>query len=620
MAQATPLTSQSIICVSSIDWDFIWQGHQEIMATLARQGNRVLFVENTGVRAPTFRDLPRLRQRVHNWLRGTKGFRQERDNLFVYSPLILPFPYSKVARWMNRGLLLRAVQRWMHAAGFHHPVVWTFLPTPLARDLARAVAPSLTVYYCIDDLASSSPYARRILKSEAGLFREADLVFVTSEKLRERAARLNQRVHLFPFGVDFENFERVRDSHDEIPAELRALPRPIVGYLGGIHQWVDQDLLAALAQRMPEVSFVLVGPPQTDLSRLGRHPNVHLLGARPHEEVPCYVKGFDVGMVPYCLSDYTAHVYPTKLNEYLAMGIPVVATNLPEIRRFNAEHGEVVAVARDTGEFVNAIKEAVKQDSAEAIRRRIEVSRQNSWDSRIAQMSVLIEEVLAARRQVAEPWQESLRRLYRTAQRRIIKLAVGIAAVYLLLFQSPFVWMVAKPLHVAEPPRPADAIVVFAGGVGETGKAGGGGGYQERVKQAVDLYDEGMAPVMIFSSGYTFVFHETLVMRDLAMSLGVPPSAIVLEDKAANTYENVALTRKILDRQGHRQILLVSSPYHMRRALLVFHKVAPEVAVTPTPVPRSQFYVHERGASLEQIRAIFQEYVAIVYYWWKGWI
>ena len=119
-----------VLCISSIDWDFIWQGHQEIMSTLAADGHRVLFVENTGVRAPKMRDLPRVRQRIRNWWRGTKGFREERPNVFVYSPLLLPLPYSRVARWLNRFLLLRALRRWMRATGFYRPIVWTFLPTP----------------------------------------------------------------------------------------------------------------------------------------------------------------------------------------------------------------------------------------------------------------------------------------------------------------------------------------------------------------------------------------------------------------------------------------------------------------------------------------------------------
>src|SRR6266850_4412449 len=124
------LRGHDILCISSLDWDAHWQIHHEIMATLAAHGNRVLYVENTGVRRPGLADLSRVRQRFRNWRRGTRGFRTERPGLFVYSPLFVPLPYSRVARWMNRALLFRGLRRWMQAAGFGRPIVWTFLPTP----------------------------------------------------------------------------------------------------------------------------------------------------------------------------------------------------------------------------------------------------------------------------------------------------------------------------------------------------------------------------------------------------------------------------------------------------------------------------------------------------------
>ena len=607
-----------ILCISSIDWDFIWQGHQEIMASLARQGHRVLFMENTGVRSPSFRDLPRLRQRVRNWLRGTKGFRQEHDNLFVYSPLLLPFPYSRLARLVNRALLLRSLGRWMRTMGFHRPIIWTFLPTPLALDMIAQLDPELTVYYCVDDLASSSFSARRIARSEIQLFREADIVFVTSEKLRERAVRFRAQVYLFPFGVNYPAFETVRLSSDEIPEDLRMLPRPVVGYVGGVHQWVDQDLLATVADRLPKVSFVLVGPVQSNVTRLARCPNVHLLGARPHADVPRYIKGFDLAVIPYHLSEYTANVYPTKLNEYLAMGIPVVATDLPEIRRFNKDHGEVVAVAHGVEAFVGAIQQALEKESPSEAHRRIQVARQNSWDSRISQMTDLIDKAVETKRATGDRWEEVLLRLYRAARRRVVRFAGVAAVLYLLLFYTPFIWLVAEPLRMVEPSRQADAIVVFAGGVGESGKAGGG--YQERVKEAIDLYREGQASWLIFSSGYGFVFQETEMMKELAVANGVPASAIILETKAANTYENVRYVLEILNRQGWRSVLLVSSPYHMRRAVWTMRQAAPEITVVPRPVSASQFYAHTWGADAEQIRGILQEYAAIAAYWWRGWI
>ncbi len=607
-----------VVCISSIDWDFIWQSHQEIMSRLAADGHRVLFVENTGVRTPNFRDLARLRQRIRNWWRGTKGFREERPNLFVYSPLLLPGPYLRLSRWINRFLLVHALQRWMRATGFYRPIVWTFLPTPLARDLIAALDPQLTIYYCVDDLASSSPAARKIVPSEERLFAEADVVFVTSERLRQRAAQFTDRVHLFPSGVNLELFEDARQSAVEPPADVRALRRPVIGYVGGLHQWVDQDLLAAVAAGMPDATFVFVGPEQTDVAKLRRCPNVRLLGTRPHDELPRYVKAFDVGIVPYRLTEYTANVYPAKVNEYLAVGIPVVATELPEIRRFNAMHGDVVDVANDPQAFSRAIRSALQDSSPPEVERRIAVAHENSWTARVAGMSRLIDEALERRAATEQRWDETLRSVYRRARTRVAQVVTAVVAVYVIVFHTNLIWWMASPLKLSAPPTKADAIVVFAGGVGESGRAGGGA--QERLRQAIDLYKGGYAPYLVFSSGYVYSFREAESMRALAIDQGVPASVIVLEERATNTYQNVRFTNDILRDHRWRRILLVSSPYHMRRAVLVWRKQAPDLEVVPTPVPQSQFYDHTRGASLEQVRGILQEYLAIFGYWRRGWL
>jgi uncharacterized SAM-binding protein YcdF (DUF218 family)/glycosyltransferase involved in cell wall biosynthesis len=614
------LHDRDIICISSIDWDFIWQGHQEIMAALAAQGNRVLFMENTGVRPPGLRDLPRLGSRLKNWRRGVGGFREERENLFVYSPIVLPFPYSALAVRLNAMLLLRALRRWMYATGAaRRPIVWTFLPTPLVHALLRGLDPELSVYYCIDDFAASSRGARRIVRSEEKLFHDADLVFVTSEQLRRRALLARQTVHLFPFGVDYPAFEAIRKGDEAAPDDVRDLPRPIIGYVGGLHQWVDQALLGEVADRMPEASVVLVGPIQADVAALASRPNVHLLGARSHADVPRYIKAFDVGLVPYRLSDYTANVYPTKLNEYLALGVPVVSTDLAEIQRFNRTHGDVVAVGRDPEAFAGAVREAVGASPPAEVERRVEIARSNSWDARVARMADLMEEALIRRARAVPRWEERLRGLYRSGRRRLLQTATLTVGLYLALFHTPLVWVtLAPPLKVVEAPRRADAIVVFAGGVGERGQVGGG--YQERVKHAVDLYHAGHASHLVFSSGFVFAFREAEVMKSLAVSLGVPARDIVLEQRAANTWENVTFTRGLLAREGWRSVLLVSSPYHMRRAVLTFRKAAPEVEVIPTPAPNSQFYQHGNGATLEQILGLVHEYVGIADYWRKGWL
>src|SRR5262249_53016135 len=459
--------------------------------------------------------------------------------------------------------------------------------------------------------------AQRITASEEQLFREADLVFVTSERLRERAARFSDRVHVFPFGVSLERFEAVRRHDEAAPDDVASLARPVVGYVGGLHQWVDQDLLTRVARSMPDATFALVGPEQTDVSMLRTCSNIRLLGLRPHDELPRYVKSFDVGIVPYRLTEYTANVYPTKLNEYLSMGIPVVATDLPEIRRFNTQHGAIVGIAADADGFGQAIRSALNDSAQTDVDRRIAIAAQNSWASRIAAMTALIDEALDRRTRVVG-WDERLRLVYRRTRWRAAAVAIAIAALYGIVFESNAVWWLAEPLRVTAPPSKADAIVVFAGGVGESGRAGGGA--QERLKQAIDLYRAGYAPYLVLSSGYVYSFHEAEAMRALAVDQGVPASAIALEEHATNTYQNVRFVDDILRDHHWQRILLVSSPYHMRRALLVWRKQAPAITVIPTPATVSQFYDHTRGATLEQVRGLAQEYVAIFAYWRRGWL
>ena len=612
------LTGETILCISSIDWDSNWQGHQQIMSMLGARGNRILLIENTGVRRPVLRDIPRLVHRVRNWWRGTKGFRREADNVFVYSPLVIPFPYSRIARWINRWIIVRAVRRWTKATGFQQPLIWTFLPTGLILDLINALEPELVIYYCIDDFAASSSGARAIRVTEHRLFRLADLVFVTSERLRQRVREFRTQVALFPFAVDFHRFEAVRESMDGIPADLEGLGRPIAGYIGGLHKFINQTLVARTARALPGVQFVFIGPQQCDVSEMDAEPNVHLLGARAHAQLPAYVKGFDVGIVPYALNEYTASVYPTKLNEYLAMGIPVVATPLPEVRMFNERHGAVVDLADDPEQFASSIRLAVEESDEGRARQRIAVARENSWEARLEGMSATIAGALTARRGRPARWEETLLRLYRVGRGRVARATAVVAALYLLFFHTPLIWVVAEPLRVVDSPRAAEAIVVFAGGVGESGTAGGG--YQERVKHAVNLYRAGYAPRLIFSSGFVFAFREAEIMRNLATDLDVPSDAVTLEEHASSTLDNVVNVRDILRKRGLHTILLVSSPYHMRRAMLTWRKQAPDVDVTATPVRESQYYTHDYGANFDHIRGIAWEYAGLLAYWWHGWL
>lgn len=608
---------EDILCFSSIDWDFVWQGHQEIMLSLARQGHRVLFIENTGVRGPRFQDVPRIQKRFSKWRRSTQGFWKVEENLYVYSPLILPFPYSAPARWINKRILLSALNRWMRAMNFYQPICWTFLPTPLTLDVLKEIPRKLLIYYCIDSFADSTPAAQRISASEQKLFREANLVFVTSQQLFKQASAYNKNVHLFPFGVSLEAFEKARENPSPMPLPLRTIPRPVVGYVGGLHQWIDEELVLRAARAHPNYSFVFVGPLQSDMNRLQREPNIHLLGQKPHEDIPHYIRCFDVGIIPYRLTRYTENVYPTKLNEYLAMGKPVLSTALAEVESFNQQTGSLVEIARSPAEFLETLPLLLREDDGEARLRRIQAARQNAWGNRFAAMQTLITNHLENKSKFSgQEWKQRLS-AEGHARTRFLRWT-GTALLLPALVFSPLGWWAARPLRVSSPPQRADAIVVFGGGVGESGQSGES--YQERVREAVNLYRSGYAPRIHFVSGFTWIYPETDLMSALAKDLGIPPSALSKETRVARTYDYILRIGETAQREHWGSILLVTSPYHTRRARLTFRKNVPALGVFPMPVKNSSYYAQGWILQPRQLHGILHEYLGILYYRLRGWL
>src|SRR3989339_1197533 len=309
------LKNENIICISTIDWDFLWQGHQEIMSTFVKNGNKVIFIENMGVRIPRIRDISRIRKRLSNYFRGVKGIRKEANNLYVFSPIVLPFPYSRIARMINKRILLSALEKWMKVMNFSDSIIWTFLPTGITLDIAENFNYKLLVYYCIDNLSASSFKARKIKATENKLLKKADLVFVTSQALYDMCSEYSKSVTFFPFGVSLDNFVNVREQDNyAIPEDLAKIKDPVIGYVGGIHKWIDFVLLKSLADKYPQYSFVFIGPIQTDVSGIEDKKNMFFLGNKNHKDLPYYINNFQVGIIPYIMSDYTKNVYPTKLN------------------------------------------------------------------------------------------------------------------------------------------------------------------------------------------------------------------------------------------------------------------------------------------------------------------
>jgi uncharacterized SAM-binding protein YcdF (DUF218 family)/glycosyltransferase involved in cell wall biosynthesis len=611
------LPQRDYLILSSIDWSENWQMHQQLATALVESGSRVLFIENTGVRTPRAGDFGRIRSRIRSWIKSTRGFFDVQENLTVFSPIFIPLPYSWLALIINRFLLSRSIEKWMKIERYQSPVIISFLPTPLAQSLIEYINPSLAIYYCANDMSGGSAGAGKLRHHEDVFFSKVDAVFCISHSLLEYASQLNGHAYLFPAGVDFKKFEMAREN-DEVPTDLTAIHGPVVGYVGAISGVFDQPLLVYAANALPEVNFVLIGPEFTDVSMLKACANIKLMGKRPHDFVPQYIKGFDVALIPYVNSAFTDAVYSCKLNEYLAMGVLVVATDMRELWFYVERHGDVLEIAKTKDEFVEKIRHALVAPNDTNRPARIAAARENSWDQRFAGISEVIDQLLVTKAKERLNWQSRLTGYYRRGRMKIVKTALALVACYGGLFYTPILWFAGDMLVMRDVPSSADAIVVFSGD-GDPGYVSMN--YQNRAQDALALYRGKYSSQILLSSGKGQMISEAEVVRALLLEQGVPSGAIAtIGITPKSTRENVQLSAAELKRAGARKIIFVTAPYHSRRAHLTWKKSAPEldiatVAVLDTPSNQPNWHT-----SHETARLIAYEYLVIAYYWWKGWV
>jgi glycosyltransferase involved in cell wall biosynthesis len=367
----------------SNDWDGDPLSKKHIALRLA-QKNRVLWVNSTGNRNPTasVRDLRRAWKKLRQYFRGCRPVAK---NISVFSPLVIPFHGNRAARWLNRHVLRWSLRRACRKLGFQNPITWTFVPS--SADVAGSLGERLVIYHCVDEFSKfTGTDETAILEMERRLMKKADMVVVSSSRLYETKHRYNQNTFLVTHGVDVAHFRNACDPAIEVPSECAELPRPVIGFFGLIADWVDLDVVRYLASARPEWSFLLIGEVQTDTSALRDMSNVHLLGRRSYQSLPAYCSAFDVAILPFVVNELTVAANPLKLREYLAAGLPVVATPLPEVLKLNA----LVRTARTPGEFLNQIEALLNEGKHGPDPSVSALMERESWDQKVEELSGII--------------------------------------------------------------------------------------------------------------------------------------------------------------------------------------------------------------------------------------
>jgi glycosyltransferase involved in cell wall biosynthesis len=310
--------------------------------------------------------------------------------LHVVSPLVLPFHRYAAVRAINRRVLPVLVRRAGRRLGLRQPILWAYVPQ--AEVLIDVLEPSLVVYHCVDDIAAQPGIdAASFSEAEQRFATRADLVLASAPALATRLRAISSNVLDAPNVADTELFASALAA-GPLDAEMAMLPSPRIVFTGAIVATkLDISLLLALARACPEWSFAFVGPigpgdPRTDVSALAAESNIHLLGPRSYAELPAVLRAADAGLIPYARNDLTESIFPMKVYEYLAAGLPVVATPLPAL----AEVAEV-ATAPDAKGLARLLDEALAEDSPDRRAERSRAAASHSWERRLEEIAMAID-------------------------------------------------------------------------------------------------------------------------------------------------------------------------------------------------------------------------------------
>jgi glycosyltransferase involved in cell wall biosynthesis len=369
------------------DWHEDPTSNHHVLRELART-RRVLWLNSLATRTPNLssgRDLGKIRRKLAEFTRGPQNVE---NDLWVFTPLVLPMPASPVARAVNRQILRATIRGLRLRLGIRQFELWTFLPN--TGDYVGTLGEDRAVYYCVDEWSMFSYLDRaQTAAAERRLLERVDAVFAINHALADAKRQINPATFVSPHGVDHALFARALDPALPVPADLAALPQPRIGFYGTLRDWVDFELLAHVARARPAWSIVLLGQVLCDVSAVRGLPNVHLLGQKRHDDLPAYCKGFDAGMIPYRIDERMKFVNPLKLREYLSAGVPVVSTPVHEVVRY----AHLCRVAGTPEAYVAALDDAIAEADPATRRGRSSAMAKETWSARVAEVMRILDEM-----------------------------------------------------------------------------------------------------------------------------------------------------------------------------------------------------------------------------------
>ncbi|MGE5430941.1 MAG: glycosyltransferase, partial [Syntrophomonadaceae bacterium] len=371
------------IIIFGDDWGRYPSTIQHIGRVLAKN-NRLIWIGSLGLRKPELklRDLKRAFQKISSVFKKSSPGERVMSPVIELNPFIIPLHDFKLVRKLNKILLLRALKGAIEQYHFQNPVLIT--SSPVMSDVAGCLNESSIHYICLDDYSHFKGAFRRLMEFESNLLRKADSCFAVSETLVKSRKTQAGTSYYLPQGVELDHFS---GRSMEIPGILKDVKKPVIGYFGIIAPlWTDVDLIIRAAKQYPDYQFLIIGRVEMDISGFDSAENIKFVGEIPYDRLPAYAQVFNVGMIPFEDNNLTKSCNPIKLYEYMALGIPVVSTELTEVRKFS----DLVFVARDKEEFIKLIKTAVEDSTPERNQARRQKAMEYSWNAVTERISNVI--------------------------------------------------------------------------------------------------------------------------------------------------------------------------------------------------------------------------------------
>ncbi|MFY7959011.1 MAG: glycosyltransferase [Elsteraceae bacterium] len=363
------------------DWGGLPSSTQHLARHLIERGHRVLWVNSIGLRRPRLSDASRVIRKISSALRAPQiapGAATGTAPTAILNPLAPPAPSTRIERRVARLMLGRQVKHAMARIGMKRPILWTSLPS--AAIMLGACDERAVVYYCGDDFGDLVGVDHApVLAMEQELARAADLVLAASPSLTQRFAGRNAET--VPHGVDFDLFATPAARAPSVADDA-----PTAGFYGSLADWLDRDLLAETASRLPDWRFQFVGSISCDLGRLADLPNVSLEGPTPHQALPGFVQHWAAALLPFRDTPQIRACNPLKLREYLASGAPVVSTRFPAVESY----ADVVRIADGPDAYADAIRACLGDGPEQRAFRRARVARE-TWRSRALTVEKLLD-------------------------------------------------------------------------------------------------------------------------------------------------------------------------------------------------------------------------------------